>query len=56
MTGKIPNKVAYNFSLWRPLDPLGYLGILAAFYACIEIIDIISFALVNQKVYHNKKY
>ena len=53
---KTPNKVAYGFSPWRPLDLLSPLGLSAAFQARADAADAISFALTNQKVHYDRKY
>lgn len=54
-TGKIPNKIAYDFLLRRSLN---LSSAMAMFNTCViptDATDTISFALLNQKKYYNRK-
>lgn len=55
-TNKTPNKIAYDFSLYRLFDLLFDSFLSNIFQACTDRIDAISFAFFNQKAYYNQKH
>lgn len=54
--GKTPNKIAYGFSLRRPLDLYLVIALPDTYIACTDIANAIFFALINYKKYHNKNH
>ena len=55
-TGKTPNKLAYGFSPWRPLDLLAALPTPDALSARADATEAISFALLNQKLAYDRRH
>lgn len=55
-TGKTPNKVAYSFFSYRPLDLLSPPGLPAVFQTRADVADAIFFVLTNQKAHYNRKH
>lgn len=53
MIEKTLNELAYNFSLWRPLDFLAAMPTLDALAVRADATKVILFALLNQKVAYN---
>ena len=54
--GKTPNELVYDFSLWRPLDLLAALPTSDVLAAKANVIEAISFTLLNQKVTYNCRH
>lgn len=54
-TGKISNKIAYRFSLRRPLDWIFLYFLRSTYVAQADTADAIFFALANQKAHNNRK-
>lgn len=54
--GKTLNKVAYGFSLKRPLDLYSTVSQPDIYVACTKAIDVISFALTNQKNHYDRTH
>ncbi len=52
----MPNKVAYSFSLRRPLDLLAAFPTSDALTTCADVSEAISFTLLNQKVTYDRKH
>lgn len=48
--------MAYDFSLRRSLDLLAVLPIPDTLAACTDVAEVISFALLNQKVTYDRKH
>ena len=55
-TGKTPNKVAYGFSLRRPLDLCATVTRPDTYVARTEAADAISFALANHKEHYDRSH
>lgn len=50
------NKVAYSFFLHRSLDPLTIFSTPEALADRVDITEAVSFVLLNQKVFYNRKH
>ena len=48
--------MAYSFFLHRPLDFLAALPTLNALATCVNIVEVVSFALLNQKMTYNQQH
>ena len=55
-TSKTPNKIAYGFSLRRPLDLLSDPLLPNTFQVRTNATDAISFGLANQKAHYDRKH
>lgn len=56
ITGKTPNKVAYNFFPQKLLDLFSPPKLPTTFQACANAANAISFTLANQKAHYNRKH
>lgn len=56
LTGKIINKVTYNFFPHRLLDLLAVLFTPNTLAALTDVAEVVSFTLLNQKVIYNWKH
>ena len=54
--GKTSNEIAYDFSLKKPLNLILAIDVPNACVARANAVDAISFALLNQKEYYNRKH
>lgn len=55
-TRKTFNKVVYSFFLYRSFDPLTIFSTPEALANRIDIVETVSFVLLNQKVFYNRKH